>query len=253
MGKDILEEAKRLFVHELKSRRSEEGEAELMEGDVLISRPLSPREALGDPGRDDLPVLRGKEVLMQAVFRGCYGQAFTSAAGSFKGTLGDVLDLPLEGGFERAVLISTMNATLRYHGLIEGTVHCKDDGPKRCGQCLAEWIKGQEADKFGLIGMQPALLEAMVAAAGPERVMVSDLDLAGSVSCGVAVLDGMNCTEIFERCQIILITGSALANGTMDGLMECARRHKNRTIFFGTTISGPAYLLKLERWCPSST
>jgi len=31
MGKDILEEAKRLFVHELKSKRGEEGEAELME------------------------------------------------------------------------------------------------------------------------------------------------------------------------------------------------------------------------------
>jgi len=45
-----------------------------MEGDVLISRPLSPREALGDPGRDDLPILRGKEVLMSGVFRAATGR-----------------------------------------------------------------------------------------------------------------------------------------------------------------------------------
>jgi len=256
MGKDLLQEAKRIFIDELKSGMKDGLSGEDMRSEVVVSRPLSPAEALGDPERDDFPILRGKEVLMQAVYRGCCGQAFTSDRGAFRGTLSDVLRLPLQGGFERAVLISTMNAVLRYRGLIEGTVHCKDGGPKRCSQCLAEWIreqKWQEADRFGLIGLQPALLEALVAAVGADRVMVSDLAEAGSVRCGIAVQDGMDCQEIFERCAVIFITGSALANGTMDGLMESALRHKNRTILFGTTISGPAYLLKLERWCPCST
>lgn len=256
MGTDLLQEAKRLFIDELKSRMKDGLNEEDIKSEVVVSRPLSPVEALGDPERDDFPILRGKEVLMQAVYRGCCGQAFTSHLGSFRGTLGDVLRLPLLGGFERAVLISTMNAVLRYYGLIEGTVHCRDGGPKRCGQCLVEWIgeqKWQDAERLGLIGLQPALLEALVAAVGPERVMVCDLAEAGSVRCGIAVQDGIDCQEIFERCAVIFVTGSALANGTMDGLMESALRHKNRTILFGTTISGPAYLLKLERWCPCST
>ncbi len=88
---------------------------------------------------------------MQAVYRGATGQAFTSAPGSFKGTLGDVLELPLTGSFERAVLVSTMNAVLRHLGLVNGTVHCKDDGPKKCAARMAEWIKEQEADRFGLV------------------------------------------------------------------------------------------------------
>jgi len=39
--------------------------------------------------------------------------------------------------------------------------------------------------------LQPALLEALVQALGPERVMVSDLAEAGSVRCNLRVLDGM--------------------------------------------------------------
>lgn len=83
-----------------------------MNGEVVISRPLSPLEAIGDPGREDFPIIRGKEVLMQATFRGVSGQAFTAARGDFKGTLGDVLDLPLDESFERAVFVATMNAAL---------------------------------------------------------------------------------------------------------------------------------------------
>jgi hypothetical protein len=82
--------------------------------EVVVSRPLRPKEAIGDPGRDDFAILRGKEVLMQAVFRGAAGQAFTAAEGSFKGSLEDVLELSMAKAFERAVLITTMNAVLRH-------------------------------------------------------------------------------------------------------------------------------------------
>jgi len=54
-----------------------------------VSGPLSSREARGELDRDDFPLLRGKEVLMQAVYRGSAGQAFTSASGSFTASLGD--------------------------------------------------------------------------------------------------------------------------------------------------------------------
>ncbi|NMB85799.1 MAG: hypothetical protein A4E44_01379 [Methanosaeta sp. PtaB.Bin018] len=242
---DLLQEAKRRFCAELN--------LEDLNCEVVVSLPLSPRDAIGDPGRDDFPILRGREVLMQAVYKGAAGQAFTSAKGSFRGTLRDALSMPLAGSFERAVLVSTINATLRYRGLIDKTVHCKDEGPKRCADRMASWIAEQHADAVGLIGMQPALLEALVRSLGPEKVMVSDLAEAGSARCGVKVLDGMDSSDIFERCQLILITGSTIVNGTIGDLLEMASRHRRRVVFFGTTIAGVAYLLGMERWCPSST
>ena len=53
--------------------------------EVVVSSPLSSREAIGELDRDDFPLLRGKEVLMQAAYRGAAGQAFTSASGSLNG------------------------------------------------------------------------------------------------------------------------------------------------------------------------
>ncbi len=73
--------------------------------------------------------------------------------------------------------------------------------------------------------------------------MVSDLAEAGKVHCDVMVLDGMDSSEMFERCQLILMTGSTLVNGIINGLIKNAKRHKRRVVFYGTTIAGTAYLM----------
>ena len=236
-GGELLEETKRRFIQLLKFQGDEVYRREL-QSEVVVSRPLSVAEAIGDPGRDDFPIIRGREVLMQATFKGVAGQAFTAASGDFRGTLGDVLALPLDENFERAVFIATMNAALRYLGKIEKTVHCQRD---------QEWVM------VGLVGLQPSILEALVKAFGRERVMVSDLAEAGSECCGVKVLDGLNSGEIFEQCQIILITGSTIVNGTIDDLLDRAAEHKRRVVLFGVTIAGAAYLMGLESWCACST
>jgi uncharacterized protein (DUF4213/DUF364 family) len=247
---DLLKDIRRRFIAEIESQ---DVVCKDLNDDVVVSGPISSREAIGEPDRDDFPLLRGKEVLMQAIYRGCAGQAFTSAPGRFQGSLGDVLDLSLQGTFERAVFVSTMNAVLRRFGLVSGTVHCKNCGPKECALCFGSWIKEQGADKVGLVGMQSAILEELVNALGPERLMVSDLAESGKVRCGLKVLDGKEPSLMFENCQLILITGSTLVNGTIDGLMETALRHERRMVFYGTTIAGAAYLLGLERLCFCST
>lgn len=252
MKRDLLQEAKSRFI-ELLSSQSDVCTSVSLLGELVISRPLSVSEAIGDTGRDDFPLFREKEVLMQAVYRGAVGQAFTAASGGFRGSLGDVLEMPLDGLFERAVLIATMNAVLRYLGKIEHTVHCRDDGPGRCKASMSDWIKLQDVKRVGLVGLQPALLEALVQALGPERVMVSDLSAAGAVRCQVRILDGMQAGQMFESCPLILMTGSTFANGTIDDLMNAARGYKSRVVFYGTTAAGVAYLLGLERWCPCST
>jgi len=250
--RDLLEEAKSRFIALLESQSNACASVNLRD-ELVLSRPLSVSEAIGDTGRDDFPLIRGKEVLMQAVYRGAVGQAFTAAKGEFRCPLGDVLDLPLSGSFERAVLIAAVNAVLRYMGKIEKTVHCRNDGPSRCAALMSEWINGQGAKRVGLVGLQPALLEALVQALGPESVMVSDLAEAGAVRCQVRILDGMQAGQMFESCPLILMTGSTLANGTIDDLMEAARGYNSRVVFYGTTAAGVAYLLGLERWCPCST
>lgn len=252
MKRDLLEEAKGRFIAQLELQ-SNACESVSLRDELVISRPLSVSEAIGDTGRDDFPIIRGKEVLMQAVYRGAVGQAFTAASGGFRGSLGDVLEMPPDGPFERAVLVATMNAVLRYLGKIEGTVHCRDDGPGRCKASMSDWIKEQDVKRVGLVGLQPALLEALVCALGPERVMVSDLAEAGAVRCQVRVLDGMQAEKMFESCPLILMTGSTFSNGTIDDLMEAARGCNSRVVFYGSTAAGAAYLLGLERWCPCST
>lgn len=80
---------------------------------VVNARPLTPEEAIGRPERDDFPLLKGKEVMMEALFLGARGQAFTDMPGNFQGTVEDVLALPLKNNFERAVFVATLNeATL---------------------------------------------------------------------------------------------------------------------------------------------
>ncbi|HPS92099.1 MAG TPA: hypothetical protein PKV33_08075, partial [Methanothrix sp.] len=215
--RDLLLEAKGRFIKMLSSQSDVCSPVDLRD-ELVISRPLSVSEAIGDTGRDDFPLIRGKEVLMQAAYRGSLGQAFTAAKGGFRGTLGEVLEMPLQGPFERAVLIAAMNATLRYLGKIERTVHCRDDGPKSCKASMEEWIAEQGAEKVGLVGLQPAILEALVQTLGPEKVMVSDLAEAGTFRCNVKVLDGMQAEQMFENCPLILMTGSTFANGTIDDL-----------------------------------
>lgn len=87
------------------------------------------------------------------------------------------------------------------------------------------------------MGLQPALLEALVKALDPERVMVSDLFAAGADRCQVRVLNGMQTEQMLESCQLLLITGSTLANGTIDDLMNAARGYNSRVVFYGTTAA----------------
>ncbi len=247
---DLLEIARGRFVAELDRWCSERGlERSELDDRVVATRPLSTFEAIGSPERDDFPLLRGKEVLMEAAYRGSLGQAFTSAAGVFSGTLEDVLNLPLKSGFERAVLVSTINAVLRNLELVEGTVHCRDAGPGDCAAALGRWLEEEGADRAGLVGMQPALLSSLVGILGPERVMVSDLACSGEVRLGVRVLDGLSSELLFERAPLVLITGTTLVNGTIDGLLDMADRYGCRVVFYGTSIAGAARLLGLERWC----
>jgi len=51
---------------------------------VVSARVLSSKEAIGETGRDDYPLLKGKEAMVEAVYKGVKGHAFTDMPGGFE-------------------------------------------------------------------------------------------------------------------------------------------------------------------------
>ncbi|MBW2342316.1 MAG: hypothetical protein JRF50_18595 [Deltaproteobacteria bacterium] len=70
--------------------------------------------------------------MMQAVFQDTKGQAFSDHTGNFSGSLSQVIDLPMDSNFHRAILVATANAVLRQRGIITKSCHCKDHDPMPC-------------------------------------------------------------------------------------------------------------------------
>lgn len=81
------------------------------DGVKIRSAALSPEEAIGITERKDYPILDGSEVMLQAEYKGCIGQAFTSSPAAFSGTLQEILDSDIENdAYARALFIASLNA-----------------------------------------------------------------------------------------------------------------------------------------------
>lgn len=218
-------------------------------------KPLSPRQAIGRVRRQDFALLEGREVMVEADFKGSLGQAFTDQPQSFRGTLDDVQHLNLGSSANRAVFISTLNAVASYLGTAKGTRHCRDDEPERCGSEISRALL-QEFGKIrvGLVGYQPAILEHLTRAFGVENVKCSDLNSKniGSYRSGVRVWDGKTETaRLIDWCELLLVTSSATVNDTFDEIHERAVTSEGKPLLvFGVTGAGIATLLGLRRICP---
>lgn len=220
-------------------------ENNLLDEEVLITgRTLSVEEAIGNPERKDYPIVKGKESLMQAEFKGEKGQAFTDMAGNYSGTLQDILNTSPANNFDRAVLIAAMNAVCRYLGYIDRTVHCHDEEPVKCAVELAEHIKSKYGNpRIALIGLQPAMLQELTKYF-QVRVVDMDVENIGQKKSGV-VVEGMELTsDVLEWCDLIAATGSTVVNATISTYCE-----NKPAIFFGTTGAAATYLMGLKRWC----
>lgn len=212
------------------------------------AKSLTPVEAIGNPERRDYPILKGKEKLMQAEFKGGKGQAFTDMPGYYTGSIRDILDLKLITNFERAVFIAAFNAVISYLGLCGNTVHCKDEEPENCGEKLVTYVKANfGTPKIAMIGLQPALLNHL-APHYDIRVLDMDADAIGKEKYGVLIENSEEqIDEVLAWCDLILATGSTVTNGTINYFMG-----SKPVVFYGTTIAATAALFGLERFCPCS-
>ena len=142
---------------------------------VIKAAPLSPEEAIGNPEDRDYPLVIGKERLMQAELKGSLGQAFTDMYGNFSGRLSDIVEMDLTNNFRRAIFISSLNAVMRYLGLITKSIHCRNEEPRECSHELVKYIeKNYGHPKIAFIGFQPRMVEAL---SKRFELKVTDIDI----------------------------------------------------------------------------
>jgi uncharacterized protein (DUF4213/DUF364 family) len=212
---------------------------------VLSARTLSAKEAIGNPERKDYPLLKGKEVMIEAVFKGSKGHAYTNMPGDFSGLLREIVQMPLTTNFHRAVLVASLNAVMRSHGLITNTTHCKDGEPETCAQQLSDTIKTRFGHpKIAFVGFQPAMI-AHLSESFKLRVVDLDEDNIGKEKFNIVIEGPDNTEDILSWSDIILATGSTCVNTTIIKFLN-----KNPVIFYGVTIAGIAKSYGFERYCP---
>lgn len=218
---------------------------------TIESKYLTAHEAIGETERKDFPIIIGKEIMLEADFKGAKGQAFTSSPAIFKGSLRDVLDMDLESNpYERSLFIATLNAVMRYLNKADRTIHCRNGEPERCAKNFPTFIKdnfeGKIKDpKVAIVGYQPAIIDVMK---DFYNIRVLDLnpDIVGTERYTLNIEDGIkDYNSVVKWADIIVCTGSTLCNGSIVDFMNLDKP----VYFYGTTIAAAAEILKVERLC----
>lgn len=214
---------------------------------------LTTEQAIGIPSRQDFALLEGKEVMIEAQFKGSYGQAFTDQPHDFTGLLKDVMNLRLETNANRALFVATHNAIAAHLGIVTGVRHCRDEEPEKCGAEIARYILiNHRRVRIGMVGYQPAILENLVGTFGTDNVRCTDLNPknVGLLKFGAEIWDSRNETEsLIKWCDLLLVTSSTIVNNTFDRIRAEAVSQDKRLIIFGVTGAGVSALLNLERVC----
>lgn len=211
---------------------------------VVSTRTLSAKEAIGETGRDDYPLLQGKEFMIEASFKNSKGHAFTDMPGRFEGSIGDVLALPLENNFERAIFISTLNAVMREAGLITGTVHCRDKEPAACARELVDYVRERFGNpRIAFVGFQPGMIEQL-SGVFKMRVLDLDEDNIGKEKFGIIIEGPDRTDEVLAWGDVIIATGSTCVNNTMARFIET-----KPVLFFGVSVAAAAKICGFERYC----
>ncbi|MBU1172455.1 MAG: hypothetical protein KKD44_23090 [Proteobacteria bacterium] len=203
---------------------------------------LSVEQAIGKPDRDDYPIVKGREVMVEATFRDARGQAFTDDFENRDFTLKELVNLEMDSNRNRACFVAGLNAVMRSLGLCDKTVHCKDQEPKICAGQLKDMIP--PGSKVALIGYQPGFLAAL-APFYSTRVIDLDRDNIGKTVSGVTIEAPDRTNQVIADSDMVLVTGSSLVNGTITDFLNLS----TPVIFFGVTISGAARILNLKTYC----
>ncbi|WP_243543874.1 Rossmann-like domain-containing protein [Pseudodesulfovibrio tunisiensis] len=220
----------------------------------VVTGPLTVEQAIGNPEGKDFPIQKGKERLMEAGIRDARGQAFTDDFGAHTATLGEIAKLPLDTNFHRSVFVAALNASMASLGRTGHTIHCRNTGPRECSDKIAEHIRADYGTpKITQVGFQPAMIQALHKDF-ELRVLDLDPDNVGQVKRGVFIEGPETAGEALAWADLLLITGTTLANGSIDDFIDISGKALTgaRALFYGTTIAGAAQLMGWDRYCPQS-
>lgn len=209
----------------------------------VTCRALSAREAIGKPAHDDYPIIKGKEVMIEAVFRNVAGQAFTDEFRNASIPVEKLLEVDTSRTDERAIFIAGLNAVYRYLGLCDKTVHCRNEEPLRCAENLAA-LDAFRNRRILLAGLQPRFLEYLVKQ-NEVRVLDLDPDNIHQTRFGVVIEPASSTEDGIDWCDLIFATGSTLVNGTIFDFLDKGKP----VVFFGVSISAAAAILKMDTYC----
>ncbi len=215
------------------------------------------------------PVRRGREHLIEATLDpsgtpsadgargGSLGQAWTDAPSDWSGTLGDVFSMPLKAASRRAIVVAALNALAGRLGLVAHNLRCRHGRPLDCGRELVAQLRRRfdGVDRVLLVGYQPGVAEALVETIGADgvRVLDHDGDLIGRTLHGVRIENGdADITDDVRWCDLMVVTGSSVVNGTLDDLLRHSQDASKPLVFFGNTIAAVAAVADLQRLCPAS-
>lgn len=203
---------------------------------------LTAEEAIGNPEDRDYPIIKGREKIVEANFKGSKGHAFTDEYGNADYSIDDLFKMNLDSNRKRADFIAALNAIFRHLELCDKTVHCVDKEPRECAQELLKEIA--PGKKILMVGLQPRFLEFL---SGQNDVRVVDLDEEniGTVKFGVTIESPNKTEDAIDWCDLIFATGSTIVNGTIDNFLN----KEKPVIFYGVTISAPARILGLDVYC----
>ena len=220
--------------------------------------------------------VKANDRLIEADFLGSRGQAYAHLYGNFSGasrTLAAISDMKTDDTYREAVFLASVNAVARHLGIVDRTVHCKIDEPKKCAKELVSHIKGQFGNpRCALVGLHPAIAEAL-AQEFELRITDTDRKNVGTTVWGIPVLGPKHTVDTVEWSDLVLVTGSALNNETLRVLVRenptvvysptgsgrtlpkislnsCL---KKPTISCGVTAAAAAHILRLPRFCPYGT
>ena len=227
---------------QLKTYLMEKIEEHQLTGNALkiTCKALSAKEAIGTPDHDDYPIQKGKEVMVEADFKGSKGQAFTDHFEQNSYKVEQLANLELSSNAKRASFVAGLNAVMRHLELSEKTVHCRNQEPVECASHLFEKLNPKH--KIALIGLQPRFLEKL----SKHEVRVVDLDQEniGKTVSGIKI-EGPEMNEVVDWCDQIFATGSTLTNATIETILKW----KKPVTFYGVTISGASKILGLNTYC----
>ena len=190
----------------------------------------------------------GHEVKLTAEYEGALGECWTSSPADFTGTLGEVLALDIENKpAERSIYLAVLNAVMNKYEMADDCLSCNDSDKERCAaQILQRYKRNNGKVNFLLVGYQPQMAKAL-ATHFPLRVLDLDPENIGKEAHGVTIEDGAAAYADASRwADVILCTGSALANGTIFDYIKLPKD----VSFYGTTIAAAARILDIRRVCP---